>query len=492
MTFKKWLITLIVLLLVADIAILLDIPVLRQALGFLCFSIIPGLLILYTLKLNEIGFLQRFLLSVGLSISFLIFAGLLVNFLLPWLGNPRPLSTLSLVISLSVIIAILCFGAYWRNRKGSQFAFPTKLGEDFRDKHVSWLLWPVLFPFLAIIGRRILDAGGSNAVLLVMFFLIPLYMVVLMWQSKNVPKLTYPLAIGMISLSLLLARGLISSYLIGGDIYAEYHSFQVISKNLRWAIEAEGGIRGMMSGTLSVSLLPAMLQSILGINPLYIYKAVLLIFISLVPVIGYAIYEKYLPPPYGFLSAFFLMAQLPFIYLLTGQIRLGIALLSFSLAVMVLFDDRIVGLNRSLLYLLFLFSLVVQYYALPLIFLVLMFILWLVPSTWKSNFASQTVSIIAAVLLPATAIYFWWGQVTATVFGTYIYFAKEIVSHLANFFAEEARGGLIASLYTPATQLTLVEQVPGIVQRLSLVTVVIGVSSILVRKEQRAKLGNYV
>jgi len=112
MAFKKWLITLMVLIVAADIAILLDIPVLRQILGFLCFTTIPGLLILYIIKLDEIDFLKKLVLSVGLSLSFLIFVGLLINTLLPWFGYLKPLSTLPLVLFFSLAIAILGFGAY--------------------------------------------------------------------------------------------------------------------------------------------------------------------------------------------------------------------------------------------------------------------------------------------------------------------------------------------------------------------------------------------
>lgn len=488
MTFKKWLITLMVLIVAADIAILLDIPVLRQILGFSCFFTIPGLLILYILKLNELDFLKKFVLSVGLSISFLIFAGLLINTLLPRFGwSTEPLSTPSLVLFFSLAIAILGFGAYWRNRDSTRSIFSPELGGDIKDKHLWLLLFPLLFPLLVVIGRRVIDTGGSNVILVGTFLLIPLYVILVMWQNKKIPPATYPIAIGMISLALLLARGMMSNYLIGNDIYAEYHSFLITSQNLHWSVAAWPN---SVTASLSVSLLPAILQSILKINPLYIYKVVLLLPISLVPVIGYIIYKKYVGSLYGFLAAFFFMAQLPFIYLLTHHIRLGIALISFSLAIMVLFDDRITGWNKRILFLAFLTSLVVEYYVLPIIFLGLLFVLWLVPKISKGSFSLQALSVISGIFLPSILIFLWWGQLTVTAFDNYILIAKDILINLPNLFIEELRGPDVIQLYT-LPPFSLAMQIPGLIQRFIFLVVGIGVLSLLARKEQRIKYSGF-
>lgn len=485
---KKWFAGIIALLLVVDAAVLVDIPVLRPVLGFLFFTTIPGLLVLYNLKLNEIDFLKKLLLSVGLSLSFLIFVGLLVNTLLFRLGYRTPLSTTSLVISFSLAIVILCSGAYWRNRKGIRLTFLHDLAGDLKGKRLSLLLLPVLFPILTIIGRKIIDTGGSNAILVALYTFIPLYIILVMWQHRNVPKMTYPLATGMISISILLSRSLISNYVIGGDILSEYHSFQVVSQNLHWSMDLE---RSNSSASLSVSLLPAVFQSIMGINPVYIFKVVMLVPISLIPVVCYMMYERYIENPNRFLSSFFYMAQLPFIFLLTGQIRVGIALISFALAVTVLFDDHISGLNKRVLFLVFLFSMVVEYYALPVFFLAMTVILYLVPRIWKTRFGIQSLSLESAIMLPVALIFLWWGQITATAIYQYVYYGAHIVANLSNLFVAELRGGEISALYTPATNLPIIAQVPGWVQRFTFLAIAIGVVSILARKEHRLRFGSF-
>ena len=122
----------IVLLITTDLAILLDIPFLRQNVGFLFLTILPGLLILQTLKLNKIDFLERIILAWRVSISFLMFFGLFINNLLPSLGYATPLSTISLLISFN--IAIITSGY---NVKYAPIETPWRVGtskiKPFRD-----------------------------------------------------------------------------------------------------------------------------------------------------------------------------------------------------------------------------------------------------------------------------------------------------------------------------------------------------------------------
>lgn len=64
-----------------------QIPLFRQAIGlpFYLFFI-PGYLILRILNLTRLNNLESLLLSIGLSVSTLMFVGLLINLILPFLG----------------------------------------------------------------------------------------------------------------------------------------------------------------------------------------------------------------------------------------------------------------------------------------------------------------------------------------------------------------------------------------------------------------------
>ena len=309
---KSYFISIIAALLITDLTIFLDIPALRQILSFICFTTIPGLLILHIFRLDKTSLLKKFLLAVGLSISFLMFIGLLTNTVLSLVGYSKPLSTTSLTISFSIVLAALCFVAYWRNRE-SQFILIPKPGMN--DK--KWLLWPLLFPLLfpllSILGTHLMNIQGNNTILMVMLFLIPAYIIALVCLNKRVHQATYPLAIGMISVALLLMKALTSNYLLGVDNYAEYNIYQIVSHSLNWnAAPLHNGL----TACLSVSLLPTVYQSLLGITDLSVLKVIYPLIASITPLACYVLFRRYLNHLYAFLSAAFFMAQLPFIYIL--------------------------------------------------------------------------------------------------------------------------------------------------------------------------------
>ena len=51
----------------------INIPFLRDVLGFIYLTFIPGVIILRILKLHEIGSIESFLYSVGLSLATIMF-----------------------------------------------------------------------------------------------------------------------------------------------------------------------------------------------------------------------------------------------------------------------------------------------------------------------------------------------------------------------------------------------------------------------------------
>ena len=57
----------------------LQIPILRQLIGFIYLTFVPGIIILRILKLHKLGNIETLLYTVGLSIATLMFTGLLMN-----------------------------------------------------------------------------------------------------------------------------------------------------------------------------------------------------------------------------------------------------------------------------------------------------------------------------------------------------------------------------------------------------------------------------
>ena len=76
---------------VTDIAVLLDIPILRPASGIFFLTVLPGMFILFLFKLNKLEITERAVLTIGLSIAFLMFYGLLLNQAGLFFGHNFPL-----------------------------------------------------------------------------------------------------------------------------------------------------------------------------------------------------------------------------------------------------------------------------------------------------------------------------------------------------------------------------------------------------------------
>ncbi|MCL0088406.1 DUF2206 domain-containing protein [Dehalococcoidia bacterium] len=466
---KKVFFFILIFLLATNLSILLNIPVLRQVLGFAFFTIIPGLLILYILKLNRVDLTEKFVLSVGLSIAFLMFAGLFINTIFPLFGYDRPLTTDSLLISFSVIILLLVVIAYLRNR-GNSFVRLSDFKLNTREK--ACLLLPILLPLLSILGMRIMNTTDNNAMLMVLLFLIPAYVVFIGVKHKQVPDRVYAPIILLTSISLVLLTGLRSSYIIGVDAHMEYYLFRQTLYNGLWQIGLMGN---PLDAVLSVSILPTIYHSFLNTDSQYLFKLLYPLIFSISPVIAYLISKKYIGNRYAFLASFFFMSQIMFLWI-TAHPRSSLAILFFALAIMVLLQSNLGELNKKLLFIVFAFSCILSHYSTAYIFFFILLFTWLGmqiiprlislqrtptllsnPSTGGNppNATGQATATTLEMCQPLlrnpvtfgmvtiffALIFFWYSQVTGPAFDAGVAFVSTTLESLPDFFILEAREG---------------------------------------------------
>jgi uncharacterized membrane protein len=483
---KGLLVILLTTILVTDTAIMLDIPFYRQILGFVCFAVVPGFLVLVVLKLKVVGFTKCFLLSVGLSISILLLSGLALSLLLPTLGYSEPLSRVPLVVFLSIILLALCFFAYQRNK--NDYSFPSIAG-FLSPKQTAPLfptIFPLLLPMMSVVGTQYMNTNSNNTILVALFVIVPLYLVLITLFHNSISKSTFPVAIYMISLTLLLARGLTSSYLLGGDVYSEYHSYHQTLQGLQWPGTEP---HSMITDALGVSLFPVVLESILGVGSLIIFKVVLIVFISAIPVVCYLICEKYLGTLRAFLASCLIMAQIPFVSLLTGQIRVGVALIFFSLAILVLVDDSLERPKKKIVFMMFGVSMVLSYYVTPVLFLVLLAFVFGVQNRWgDSSGAYRISSKILAFLTVLTFV--WWGRAsTSGAFESYASGLQNILSGLANFFMLESRSSTVQQLSVLGAQ-GAAGRFVAVVNDVSFFLILVGAVSTITMRKWKERVGH--
>lgn len=441
---KRYFSIMILLVLLTDLTIFLNIPLLRQVLAFLCFTIIPGLLILHILKLNKIEFLKKIVLSIGLSIAFLMFIGFFINQLYLIFGFSEPLSTFSLVISFTFILVILAFIAYKRNKNDFDLSEVFNIKLNFKkDLLISPLIFPLFFPFLAVFGTYLMNTEGNNIILMTMIFLIPIYVAFIVYLRNRIPKVTYPVAILAIGIAIILMHGLTSHYLIGRDVHYEYYAFRVVANHLYWSMS---NYHSSLTACLSTSLLPAIYWSLMDIKKLYVYKLVYQIIWAFTPLVCYIMFKKYMGELYAFLASFFFIAQLSFFSIMSAM-RTELAVFFFAFAMMVFFDDEMDKLSKRALFLIFMFAVIVSHYSTSYIFFIMIFVLWLVIVPMKNFFKSKYSISTTVIILFFGGIFLWYSQLTSTAFTGSVLFVEETFANLANMFIAESREmGLIQPL----------------------------------------------
>ncbi len=353
---KKWILILLSLLFITDLVVIINIPFLREIMVFISFTSLPGILIIHCLRLKQIDFLKKLVLSVGLSISFILFTGMVLNSLYPLLQ--KPLSLIPVLVLFNLILIIMAFIAYKRNRDDFILDDFLNIKIDYDGQLTSMLIFPLFFPFMAILGTNLMNNTGNNLILIVMLFLILFYMILLGILRKKVHNITYPLALWSIGLSILLMYGLTSSHIMGRDVNNEFYCFMLTLSNSHWNIM---NYYNPYNACLSITILPVIYQVLSAMNPEYIFKLFAAVIGSFIPLVVYIVAKKYVALRYAFFASLLFVFQL-FFFNLLGAIRQEIAILFFFLAFMIIFSSDIDRRSKKVLFLIFMFSLIVSHY----------------------------------------------------------------------------------------------------------------------------------
>ena len=488
------------LLISADTAILLDIPFIRQIIGFLFLTLLPGLLILQILSVNKLEFTEKFVLSVGLSISFLMIFGLLINNLSLGLGYETPLSTIPLLVSFNVIYVILAIIGYRVNKK-PVFSLPNL---NLSNSEKAFLTVPIFFPVLCIFGMHVMNTTDNNSILMFFLFLIPIYVAFVCFFNHKFPKRLYPVVIFLISISLLLLYSLRSNHIIGSDTHRAFFIFQTILDNHHWS---QLGF-STLDSCLSISLLPSVYQIFLNINQEFLFKILFSLICSILPLVVYLISKKYIGSFYAFLASVFFMSQILFQWTPSGA-RTSTATLFFALAIMVLFNERISEFNKRALFIIFAASIIVSHYGTTYIAFFVLLLTWigmqivstlifvrsnagttnLKPSpTWFKGSITLTPVVLFFVLL-----FFWHSQVISGSFNTGVRFLQQTVMNLKEeFFFPESRAYVVESaLGGTLPYIGVAQKIEFVFSWLTILFIVFGILTTIIRFKEMVHIPGF-
>jgi uncharacterized membrane protein len=352
-----------------------DIPILRQIVGFIFLTFVPGVLILRILRVHNVGIIESLLYSVGLSVTFVMFCGMAVNFLLPLLGISQPISAVPLIVTFSIFMLILMLAAYIRDRN-FQAPTPINMGKLFSP---AFLLL-ILLPILAALGGYLVNYYQNNILLLVLILAIAA-IVGLAAFGKFISEKIYPFAIIMIAIALLWHITLSSSWLSGGDIHVEYYFQNLVLQSGWW----NATIPNNVNGTLSIVMLMPIYSLLLNIDPVWVFNLIHPLVFALVPLALFYIYREQIGDKRAFLSAFFFMSVFTFFAILTQAARQEIAELFFVLLILLLIDRKLAHQPKTTLAIVFSLSLVVSHYAVGYIALTSLIGAWVLLLLMKSK-----------------------------------------------------------------------------------------------------------
>ncbi len=410
------------------VSVVFQIPVARQILGFLYLTIVPGLLLIEVLGENKLDATETLVLSIGLSLVFLMVVGLVVNAGGPLFGILAPLSEVPLMVGLNTAILALCLFVYF---KGGRSEFPA-LG-PIKIKPVSVIFFSL--PVMAVIGTYLVNLSATdNLVLIAMIIAIAV-----LWGfsllDRFVPSNLYPLILVASALALLFHTSLISGHLNGYDVQYEYLFMRTTVASSQWIPNIYDKFQVLMT----VTILPATYWNILGLNGVWIEKILYPSIFAFVPVVLYKLFGVWLDKKTSFLAAIFFIASAEFFTEMLSLGRQMIAEFFFALLLYIIFTKKINERTKLICFTFFSFGLIASHYALAYIFLFIIWASWLVRLV---TLKKKTISIrnvqFSFVIIFSVLIFSW-----------YIYVSSEAAFNTLTSVFNSVKGGVLNDFFDP-------------------------------------------
>lgn len=319
--------------------------------GLLYFIGIPlmlffsGYLTVLLLPINKLNSASRTVLSVGLSILWLLVVGLLGNWLLPFLWIDRPLDTAPLLFLVMVLLGALIYAVYVRFTP--RFISIPRYVVGHTRFDVVMVCMALAFLALSIVGPLRLNHGGGNGYVMTLLLGLSLFGAYLFRHAERVSASVLPFLLYLISLALLLMTSLRGWFISGHDIQREFFVFQLAKDAGLWSHAA---YVDAYNACLSITILPTMLANTLHVPDVYIYKVLFQMLFALVAVIVFLLSRKWLETRTAVLATLFFVIFPTFFQDMPFLIRQEIAFLFFGLMLLVLFEESIALWLRQALF----------------------------------------------------------------------------------------------------------------------------------------------
>lgn len=337
----------------------IDFLYIREIFSLLFLLIMPGTLIVLGLNIKNIELIKYLFLIIGLSVSFLSFLGLFINWLLPLIKiSYEPLSLIYSLISFNISYILIMIFSFYGNNVKYYYKFQVY---QINILNSIIILLSFMIPLMGIIGTFLLNNHYDNIVIMITLFLIGIVVFLNTIFRKNINGSSLAFSIWMISLTILLIYSLRSWQIFGADIFREYEVFQLTLQSFHWDINNFPG--NNYNSCISITILPTLIYVLTNIEPQFIFKFIFQIIFSFTPVILFYFFKNYFNNILAFLSSFFFISTSQYITEFPILARQEISLFYFVLLIYILFENNINSFNTKLLLIIFGFSMIISHYS---------------------------------------------------------------------------------------------------------------------------------
>lgn len=235
---------------------------LAQAVSVIGVIFLPGAFLSRKIISQMSQITTRFVIMVACGFINFIIVGALVGYLLPWIGISQPLRGAPVEI---VWVTEILF-VVWRSKK-LQFDPLQSIFSGMSRRNLLWIMILAIPPLLALLGSLLLNRNG-NSTLAVAAAVIAVGVSILAIALPSARR--GPPRIAMLASSLLTAAWQLpfrGGWLAGWDVQHEWSVGQVAINHSTFPLPiGQGGIADPYRGMLSLTVWPAQVHALTGLN----------------------------------------------------------------------------------------------------------------------------------------------------------------------------------------------------------------------------------
>jgi len=472
----RFLALIIIVQAVAMSAVAFNMGIFRQVFIFCYLLLVPGIVLIRLLKIDNLDLSETLVFSVGLSVTILYLVGLLLNELLPLVGFQGPLSSFSSLVSINVIVLIISLLGV-SGRSPSQ--------EFLRSLFAVHNLVAVVLPVLSIAGSFLAVYYHNSALLLAMIALMAVCTLLAAYR-KVFSHESYPIILLASTFAIVFMTFYATRFALIWDQAFEFYSFRITQINHYWNPNYLPSIGLQLWKThsmLSVNMLPTILSETSGLNGASVFAILYPFVLSFIPVVVYKLYRTQANKEVSFIAAAFFIANC--VGLGWGNDMQKIAQLFYVLLLLIMFRDGLSDLARNVLFGLFTFSLIVSHYSMAYIFAFTLLLAWIFFAVRKESSPKISITHVVFVLV-STFCWFLYVSGGAT-FEAILESARFVIDSLSsNFFNLNARGSKVTQFFgiSEYGTNTIFNEISRFVFQVSALLIILGFLGMLLRRNK--------